>query len=142
LNWRFLLPPKFKRNNMGLVTAELLNIHHHPFGSKDPNGAKIAYRFFLPPLLAKSAQQKIQDHLTNYFITYRKMTEEIAKKRVAQYKLRFYYNSPYHHHGRGKLGLFGKDANQKLPLENLADCYFLDNGKKIELHIFDNITFH
>jgi len=138
----FLLSPKPKSIIMGLVTAELLNIHHHPFGCQDPNGAKIAFRFFLPPLLGKSAQHKIQDHLTKYFITHRKMAKEIAIKRVKLYTLRFYYSPPYHHHGRGKLGLFGKDPNQKLPLENMADCYFLDNGKKIELHIFDNITFH
>ena len=126
---------------MGLITAELLDIHHYPFGSNDPNGEKIANRFFLPPILAKSAQDKIREHLTKYFINHRRMTEETASARAKKYNLRFYYKAPYHHHGRGKLGIFNNNTNAKLPLENLADCYFMDNGRTIELHIFDNMTF-
>jgi|GEM_PF-3259106 len=126
---------------MGLVTADLLDIHHYPFGTNDPNGEKIANRFLLPPVLSKSAQNKIRDHLTNYFIAHQEMSLETADKRVGKYTLRFFYSRPYHHHGRGKLGFFGQNVNNKFPLENMADCYFLDNGKKIELHIFDNMTF-
>lgn len=126
---------------MRLVTADLLDIHHYPFGSTDPNGEKIASRLFLPPLLEKSAQTKIRSHLTNYFTTHRKMSNEVAKMDVAEYTLKFIFSPPYHNHGRGKLGHFGKQVKNKLPVENLADCYFIDNGDKIELHIFDNITF-
>tara|TARA_R110002124_G_scaffold223917_7_gene389360 strand:+ start:11599 stop:11982 length:384 start_codon:yes stop_codon:yes gene_type:complete len=126
---------------MKLVTADLLDIHHYPFGSSDPNEEKIASRLFLPPVLTKPAQTKIRTHLTNYFIAHRKMPDELAIVNAAKYRLRFFFKSPYHHHGRGKLGYFDEERNHKLPLENLADCYFMDNGKTIELHIFDNMTF-
>ena len=36
---------------------------------------------------------------------------------------------------------FSKEIKDKLPIDNLADCYFIDNGNTVELHIFDNITF-
>lgn len=126
---------------MKLVSADLLDIHHYPFGSKDPNGEKIASRLFLPPLLEKSAQNKIWSHLTNYFIAHLNMSYELAKKEVNKFTLIFFFSPPYHHHGRGKLGHFDKKIINKLPVDNLADCYFIDNGNTIELHIFDNITF-
>ncbi|GAB3009998.1 hypothetical protein GCM10027284_30610 [Cyclobacterium sediminis] len=126
---------------MKLVTADLLDIHHHPFGSTDPNGEKIARRLFLPPLLEESAQKKIWSHLANYFKIHRVMPDELVKKEITNYSLKFYFNPPYHNHGRGKLGHFGEQKNSTLPVENLADCYFMDNGDTVELHIFDNITF-
>lgn len=126
---------------MKLVTADLLDIHHYPFGSTDPNGEKIASRLFLPPLLEESARKKIWSHLANYFITHLNIPHELAIRNVTKLTLNFFFSPPYHNHGRGMLGHFGKQIINKLPVENLADCYFIDNGNTIELHIFDNITF-
>ena len=126
---------------MKLVTADLLDIHHYPFGSTDPNGEKIASRLFLPPLLEESARKKIWSHLTNYFITHRIMPNELTRRDIINYTLKFLFSPPYHNHGRGKLGHFSKEIKDKLPIDNLADCYFIDNGNTIELHIFAHITF-
>lgn len=126
---------------MKLVTADLLDIHHYPFGSTDPNGEKIASRLFLPPLLEESAQNKICSHLIKYFITRLNIPYELAEKNVAKFTLKFLFSPPYHNHGRGKLWNFDNQIKSGLPVDNLADCYFIDNGNTIELHIFDNITF-